>query len=197
MFGVLAACVISFAACSGGSTTSANNGSSAGQPALPAVLTTPHSEITANHVEPPVSFSTSPSTGGDHFPFWMNCGFYDEPVIEGAATHSMEHGVVWITYGDSLAADQIELLRGLAAENSRLLISPYDHDEPIVLSAWGAQQRAIPSATAPEIDAFISEWVDNPELVEAGASCSTAVGNPPNDPNSLVDGTPVPEEFLS
>lgn len=161
------------------------------------VQTTPLIEINANHVEPPVSFNTSPSTGGDHYPFWVNCGFYNEPVIEGAATHSLEHGVVWITYNASLAAEEISALEDLAASNPRLLISPYDHAEPIVLSAWGAQQRGISSASAPEVEAFITDWADNPVLGEAGASCSGAAGNPPNDPNTLVDGTPVPEEFLS
>lgn len=173
-------------------------GESASEPVvLSAVETTPLIEIAANHVDPPVSFSTRPSTGGDHYPFWMNCGFYSEVVIEGAATHSLEHGAVWITYGESLPDADVDALEALVTANPRLLISPYDHDDPIVLSAWGAQQRGISSATAPEIAAFIDAWLDNPNLIEAGASCSSAVGIPPNDPNSLADGTPVPEEFLS
>lgn len=188
-----------FAACSGSSddTASAPGESDSTSDAPTEVVTTPLAEITANHVDPPVSFDTSPSTGGDHFGFWHNCGFYSEELIEGAATHSLEHGAIWITYGESLDDEGVAALESLAAGNPRLLISPYDHDEPIVLSAWGAQQRGIQSATAPEIDAFITDWIDNPELIEAGASCNGAVGVPPDDPNSLIDGTPVPEAFLS
>ncbi len=161
-----------------------------------AVQTTPLIDITANHVEPPVEFETSPSTGGDHYAFWMNCGFYTEELIEGAATHSLEHGAIWITYNDSLPEEELAALAAMAAANPRLLISPYDHDELIVLSAWGAQQRGISSASAPEVQAFIDDFVDNPALGEAGASCGNAVGIAPDDPNTLFDGTPVPEEFL-
>lgn len=160
------------------------------------VLVTPSTDLTANHVEPPVSFASSPSVGGDHYPFWMNCGFYTVEVIEGAATHSLEHGAIWITYSDSLAEGDLAELEALAASNPRLLISPYDHDDPIVLSAWGAQQRNVQSATDPEVAAFITEWQDNTELIEAGASCSSAAGTPPDVVNTLVDGTVIPEEFF-
>lgn len=194
---VVAASVLILAAC-GGSTSSASPDGDAASPALVSeVETTPLGEITANHVDPPVLFSTSPSTGGDHFPFWMNCGFYTEQVIEGAATHSLEHGAIWITYSESLDDDEIAALELLSQENPRLLISPYEQDDPIILSAWGAQQRGVASANAPELAAFIAEWLDNPSLIEAGASCNGAVGNPPGDPNSLADGTAVPDEFLS
>ena len=161
------------------------------------VVTIPFDEISSNHIDPPTSFETSPAIGGDHFAFWHNCGFYTEELIEGAAVHSLEHGAIWITYGDSLPDDEVAELEALAGVNRRLLISPYDHSEPIVMSAWGAQQRGIDSASAPEVAAFIDAWVDNPELIEDGASCSGAVGIAPDDPLSLLDGTPVPDEFLS
>ena len=180
------------AACGGGD---ASDVAAVAEPGV--VQTTPLIDITANHVEPPVEFSSSPSTGGDHYQFWMNCGFYTEEVIEGAATHSLEHGAIWITYNDSLAEEELGALEALASGNPRLLISPYDHDDPIVLSAWGAQLRGVTSASAPEVQTFIDDWADNPALGEAGASCGNAVGVPPDDPNTLFDGTPVPEEFLS
>ncbi len=198
LVGGLAGVVVAVAACSGGSSEEAVDpvgvdGLGEAQP----IVTIPHSEITANHVNPPVSFSTSPSTGGDHFAFWHNCGFYTEELIEGAATHSLEQGAVWITYGSSLPGDEVSELEALAAGNPRLLISPYDHDDPIVLSAWGAQQRGVQSASDPAVAAFITEWVDNPILIEAGATCSGAVGIVPDRTDILIDGTPVPEEFLS
>ncbi|MGI9612065.1 MAG: DUF3105 domain-containing protein [Acidimicrobiales bacterium] len=153
--------------------------------------------LTTNHVEPPVSFSQSPSFGGDHYGFWQNCGFYDVPVIEGAATHSLEHGVVWITYNTDLLTDtELDELRGMAAANDRLLISPYDQPEPVVLSAWGAQRRGAdlrPGDSA--VADFIDAWQDNPELVEAGALCSRAAGFPPDDARTLENGEVAPEEF--
>lgn len=160
------------------------------------VETTSHDEISAEHVSGPLDFSTSPSTGGDHYPFWMNCGFYDTEVIEGAATHTMEHGAVWITYNDSVDAAQLDVLRNLAEANLRLLISPYDHAEPIVLSAWGAQLRTVESADAPELRAFIELWQSNSELPEGYASCQGSAGDPPLVVDRLIDGEQVPAEFL-
>lgn len=197
---VLATCALTAVACSGGTEEAAGDADTSGEAVsleVGEVMTTPVAEISAEHVDPPVTFSTAPATGGDHFAFWMNCGFYSEPVIEGGAAHSLEHGAVWITYGDSLPDEEVAALEELAESNNRLLISPYDHPEPIVLSAWGAQQRGISSTSAPEVDAFIEAWQDNPELIEAGAPCIDAVGIPPDRPNLIVNGTPVPEEFLS
>jgi hypothetical protein len=153
--------------------------------------------LTADHVDPPVAFSQSPSIGGDHYPFWQNCGFYNVPVIEGAATHSLEHGVVWITYSADLLTDaELDELRDMASANDRLLISPYEHPEPLVLSAWGAQRRGADLRPGdPAVSEFISEWQDNPELVEAGALCSRAAGFPPDDVRTLESGEVAPPEY--
>lgn len=153
--------------------------------------------LSTDHVDPPVSFSQSPSFGGAHYPFWQNCGFYDVPVIEGAATHSLEHGVVWITYrADLLTAEDLDDLRAMAAANDRLLISPYDQPDPLVLTAWGAQRSGGNMRPGDaDVESFIAEWQDNPELVEAGALCSRAAGFPPDDVRTLESGEVAPEEY--
>lgn len=164
--------------------------------ALAPPLSIPVSEISANHVDPPVSFDQSPSIGGDHYPFWQNCGFYTVELIEGAATHTMEHGAVWITYNaDKVSEAELSTLSGMAADNGKLLISPYPHAEKLVLSAWGVQQRTELAPQDSAVADFIEEWVDNPDLPEAGVRCTDAAGIPPNDVRSLVDGTQVPAEF--
>lgn len=191
---IVAATISLVAAACGGSESETVSPEVAGEASE--VMVTPSTDLSANHISPPASFASSPSIGGDHYPFWMNCGFYTVELIEGAATHSLEHGAIWITYGDSLPDEDVAALEELAGTNPRLLISPYGHDDPIVLSAWGAQQRNVQSATSPEVLAFIAEWQDNPELVEAGASCSSAAGTPPDVVNTLVDGTAIPDEFF-
>lgn len=149
-----------------------------------------------NHVEPPVSYPNSPSIGGDHYPFWQNCGFYDVSVLEGAATHTLEHGAVWITYNPELLDEaEIDELRALADSNGKLLISPYDQPESLILSAWGVQLRTSFDPTAPGVADFIETWVDNPELSEAGVRCTGAAGIPPTDVRTLADGTQVPENY--
>jgi hypothetical protein len=164
--------------------------------ALPPLVSVPVDDLGTNHVNPPVSFDQSPSIGGDHYGFWQNCGFYDVDVLEGAATHTMEHGAVWITYNsDAMTAADLAVLESLAADDGKLLVSPYPHDDPIVLSAWGVQQRGVQSASSPEVAAFVELWKENPELTEAMVRCDGAAGIPPNDIRTLADGAQVPAEF--
>ena len=39
-----------------------------------------------------------PPAGGPHFPVWLDPGIYGSPVSDGEAVHSLEHGMVWISY---------------------------------------------------------------------------------------------------
>jgi len=168
--------------------------------ALPPLSSVPFGEYGTSHVGPPVSFETSPSTGGDHYQFWQNCGYYTTEVIEGAATHTLEHGAVWITYNESaVSGDDLAALEALASGNGKLLISPYNHDDAIVLSAWGVQQRGVPAPStaqgSAEISAFIEAWADNPELAEAGVPCDRSAGVPPDSPRVFPDGQEIPDDF--
>ncbi len=197
-FVLLAAIVL--VACSGSDDPDPDAGAStstiASDGVAPPFVSVPVSELGADHVDPPVSFDQSPSIGGDHYPFWQNCGFYEVELIEGAATHTMEHGAVWITYNpDKLSESELSTLAGMAMDNGKLLISPYPHDEALVLSGWGVQQRGIASIGSPEVDAFIEQWIDNPELPEAGVRCTGAAGIPPDDVRTLADGARVPDAY--
>ena len=63
------------------------------------------------HVQGTVSYEQSVPVGGPHNPVWQNCGFYNSPVQNENAVHSMEHGAVWITYQPDLPSDQVEVLK--------------------------------------------------------------------------------------
>ncbi|MCA1688251.1 MAG: DUF3105 domain-containing protein, partial [Actinobacteria bacterium] len=63
------------------------------------------------HTEADVDYAQTPPAGGEHNPVWQNCGFYEEPVRDELAVHSLEHGAVWITYLPDLPQDEIERLR--------------------------------------------------------------------------------------
>lgn len=193
---VLAACGGSDANGTEPSSPDTSAAASDGVAALSAPISVPVSEIGSSHVDPPVSFDHSPSIGGDHYPFWQNCGFYEVELLEGAATHTMEHGAIWVTYNaDTISSDDLATLEQMVQENGKLLVSPYPHDEPLVLSAWGVQQRGITSIDAPEFDEFIERWTDNPELPEAGVRCTGAAGVPPDDIRTLADGEQVPDDY--
>ncbi len=83
-------------------------------------------DLTRNHVETDVEYAQNPPAGGDHLPAprWQDCGFYDAPVQDESAVHSLEHGAVWITYYPDLPAEQVAELEELAADNPYLLVSP-------------------------------------------------------------------------
>lgn len=187
-----AACSSNGADSSGSSTTRA--GADAGVTESAGVLTE-FGDLPNAHIDPPfASEFADPPVGGDHYPFWHNCGFYSVELIDGAATHSLEHGVVWITYNpDVVSTDEVSRLRSLADENDRLLISPHGHAEGLVLSAWGAQLRGPESIDSTDAVSFIEERVDSSAAPEPGASCNGAAGVPPDDVRTLADGTPLPE----
>ncbi len=57
------------------------------------------------HTTEPVFYGQIAPVGGDHGPVLQNCGFYEEPVRNENAVHSLEHGAVWITYRPDLPVD--------------------------------------------------------------------------------------------
>jgi putative peptide zinc metalloprotease protein len=130
------------------------------------------------HVLRPVSYPQDPPVGGDHAPIWQNCGFYDIPVRNENAVHSLEHGAVWITYRPDLPEEQIDALRNLAHRQSYVLVSPYpDLPAPVVASAWGKQLR-LESGDDPRLDEFVRAFRLGHQAPEAGAPCSDGIGQP-------------------
>ncbi len=132
----------------------------------------------ASHTEDPVEYLQDPPVGGPHHPQWLNCGFYSEPVPNEHAVHSLEHGVVWITYDVGFATGvELAALRDFATED-KVLVSPYPglFEFPVVASVWGAQMR-FASALDPELRQFIDALKDV-TAPEPGAPCEGGVGTP-------------------
>jgi hypothetical protein len=124
----------------------------------------------AQHTEEPVEYTESPPVGGEHNPLWLACQFYDEPVDETKAVHSLEHGAVWITYSPDLPEGDVERLKERLDENYTLL-SPYpDQEAPVVATAWN-NQLALDGADDPRLDDFVTEFRQGPQTPEPGASC--------------------------
>jgi hypothetical protein len=109
---------------------------------------------------------------------WQNCGFYEEPVPNEPAVHSLEHGAVWVTHDPGLEEDQVEELRTLAEENSYVLVSPYEGlSAPVVASAWGHQVE-LEGAGDENLQSFVEAYQQGPQTPEPGASCSGGTGEP-------------------
>lgn len=137
------------------------------------------SGLAQTHTQDPVTYPQTPPVGGPHFPVWMNCGYYPQPVQTELGVHSMEHGAVWITYRPGLAANQVDVLRTLA-RTPYLLVSPWKDatlPSPVVASAWGVQLKA-DTASDPAVRAFVEKYANGPQTPEKGAPCTGGFGTP-------------------
>jgi hypothetical protein len=90
----------------------------------------------------------------------------------------LEHGAVWITYRPDLPSDQVEMLES-AASDDFMLLSPYPGlSAPVIASAWN-HQIELESANDPRLQAFISEYKNNPQTTpEFGAPCAGGNSGP-------------------
>ncbi|MBA2713434.1 MAG: DUF3105 domain-containing protein [Rubrobacteraceae bacterium] len=140
-------------------------------------------DLSFKHNEGSIVYEQNPPVGGEHNPVWQNAGFYEKPVLEERAVHTLEHGAVWITYSVDLPQDQIEELRRIVESQDCLLASPYPSlPAPVVASAWGRQLR-LDSVDDPDLQEFIRTYRKGPQTLEPGAPCTgaTEMSPPPKD----------------
>ena len=132
------------------------------------------------HTQENVDYEQDPPVGGEHNPVWQNQGFYEEPVRNENAVHTLEHGGVWITYRPDLPEDQKEALREIVEGQDCLLASPYPslpEGTPLVASAWGVQLRLM-GVDDPNLQRFIRTYRKGPQTPEPGAACTRGTGEP-------------------
>ena len=124
------------------------------------------------HTEAVVDYEQSPPAGGEHNPIWQNSGFYEEPVPNETAVHTLEHGTVWITYRPDLPQEQKDAIRELVEAQTCVLASPYEGlDAPVVASAWGKHLR-LESADDSNLQSFIQSYRQGQQTPEPGAACT-------------------------
>ena len=124
------------------------------------------------HTDADVTYEQTPPAGGEHNPVWQNSGFYEEPVRDENAVHTLEHGAVWITYSPDLPQDQKDEIRNLVEGQTCMLASPYpDIPSPVVASAWG-KQLALEDAGGEDLERFVRAYRQGPDTPEPGATCT-------------------------
>jgi len=129
------------------------------------------------HTDADVDYEQTPPTGGEHNPIWQNEGFYDAPVRDENAVHTMEHGAVWITFSSDLPQDQKDQIRQLVEGQTCVVASPHsDLPTPVVASAWG-KQLTLESADSPDLERFVRAYRLGPQTPEVGATCSGGTGD--------------------
>ncbi|MEU6997451.1 DUF3105 domain-containing protein [Nonomuraea sp. NPDC046570] len=142
--------------------------------------------VGSQHTTKTVTYKESPPIGGEHHPYWQNCGIYDKPVHPEHAVHSMEHGAVWITYRPGLPAPQLERLKTLASADYMLLSPVEGLSSPIVASSWN-HQLSFQNADDPKLPAYIKKYKQNAsETPEFGAACTQGI-------DTTKDQAPLPQ----
>ncbi len=131
------------------------------------------------HVDGEIGYDDVVPAGGAHNPVWLNCGVYDQPVRAENAIHSLEHGAVWITYNDSVAADGIAALERLG-NRARVIVSPVpDQESPVQATSWG-RRLLVDDPTDIRLQQYATEFTKSQYALEPGAACSGGVGDPIN-----------------
>jgi hypothetical protein len=147
-----------------------------------------------DHKDGPLTYVTNPPVGGAHNVQWQNCmgDVYPEPIANEHAVHSLEHGAVWVTYKQGLAADQVNTLKSKVEGKDYMLMSPVANlDKNISLQAWGYQLK-LDNANDKRIDEFIKDLRLNASM-EPGAACSG--GNTTTGPvTAAANGTNMPQQ---
>lgn len=156
-----------------------NVGSAAPNPLRDADAAVKGVQVAANapsqgHKPGPLTYETTPSSGGEHNGTWNTCTgtVYTEQIPDENATHSMEHGAVWVTYRPDLPADQVAELKKLVEGQDYRLLSPYAGlKSAISIQSWG-RQLTVDKASDPRLKAFAEEYTNGPQTPEKGATCS-------------------------
>jgi hypothetical protein len=128
-----------------------------------------------NHTQASLAYDHLPPAGGDHFPVPSTCGFYSSnPPPPELVVHDLEHGAVWVAYQPDLDDAELDALRELAAQETKLIATPFEAmDSPLTVTAW-ARQMPLDSVDDPRLRQFVDTYRDGPAAPEAGGACQGA-----------------------
>lgn len=108
------------------------------EPAVPNVGD--HSDFPDPEARSP-EWNTDPPTSGPHYGQTIVYGAYTEPLQIGPLVHNLEHGAVYILYGDDVPETTVEQLRSFYADHTTgTVLAPYPRlGKEIALGAWFAR----------------------------------------------------------
>ena len=84
------------------------------------------------------SWNTNPATSGPHYVEPAIWGRYTDPIEQARIVHNLEHGGVFILYGDEVPAETVEQLNGFYDDHvSGTIMAPLPSlGDEIALGAW-------------------------------------------------------------
>lgn len=83
---------------------------------------------------------SQPPAGGPHYAVPWPTGVFSEEPADGYLIHSLEHGIIWISYQPELVTpEQLSALTSLADDNRRdVILAPRSaNDAPVYVMSWG------------------------------------------------------------
>lgn len=85
-----------------------------------------------------------PPAGGPHFVRPTSAGIYNSPLNDGNVIHSLEHGMIWVSYrADLISSADLERLVQIAQDHQRDVVlspRPETRDAAYVVS-WGRRMK--------------------------------------------------------
>ncbi len=99
---------------------------------------TDHNHSVATPDGTSAKWKTDPPTSGPHYAVPAIWGAYTDPLGQAQALHNLEHGGIWIQYGDKVPAATIEELRAFYADHKNgTLLAPLPRlGDKIAMGAW-------------------------------------------------------------
>lgn len=100
-------------------------------------------ETDRQHVSDPVQLripAGQPPARGPHFVVPQSVGVYNQPVPDGNTIHSLEHGIIWISYNPELVdGETVDSLERLGNDYSAdTIVAPRPQNaSPIAAVSWG------------------------------------------------------------
>lgn len=109
----------------------------------------PDGSITERPIQPPA--------GGPHYVVPQPVGEYEDVLDDGHVIHSLEHGIVWISYRpDAVSEEELDSLRRVYRDHSRdVILSPRpENDQPVYIVSWG-RRMAVDASDRDTLGRFV------------------------------------------
>ncbi|MBI4158542.1 MAG: DUF3105 domain-containing protein [Candidatus Yanofskybacteria bacterium] len=92
-----------------------------------------------NHITdgsvPSVAYNSNPPTSGEHYGTPARPGFRESVIADGNLIHSLEHGLVWVSYHPRIG-EEADKLRDITSP--LVVVTPREaNDADIAVASWG------------------------------------------------------------
>ena len=89
-------------------------------------------------------WNTDPPTTGPHFGVAAIFGIYDEPLEQARVLHNLEHGGIFIQYGEDVSEETVDALRDFynGRKNGTIMAPLPELGDEFALGAWVAEAES-------------------------------------------------------